>query len=85
MGLHGGGRTDDVSYCLHDGHGHWKPGGMESVFAFKSWMLVKLRTYWKKADSWSLFLFILNLYLVRQTDYLQLWPFRHSDLWSVTF
>lgn len=35
MGLHGGGRTDYVSYCLHDGHGHWKPGGMGSIFSFK--------------------------------------------------
>lgn len=35
MGLHGGGRTDYVSYRLHDGHGHWKPGGMGSIFSFK--------------------------------------------------
>ena len=28
MGLHGGGRAEHVPDRLHDGHGHWKPGGM---------------------------------------------------------
>lgn len=41
MGLHGSGWTDHVPDCLHDGHGHRKPGGMALFFSvLLMWMAV---------------------------------------------